>query len=60
VVSVLNREISAAIQSPDITTRLASIGMVPMVMSVAQITELATTSEQTWARAIKAMGIKPQ
>jgi hypothetical protein len=34
--------------------------MVPMVMSVAQITELATTSEQTWARAIKAMGIKPQ
>ena len=60
VVAVLNREISAAIQSPDVTTRLASIGMVPMVMSVTQIAELASSSEQSWARAIKAMGIKPQ
>jgi tripartite-type tricarboxylate transporter receptor subunit TctC len=60
VVSLLNREFNAAIQSQDVVARLASIGMVPMVMTVAQITELATTSEQTWARAIKAMGIKPQ
>ena len=60
VVNILNREINAAIQTPDVMARLAAIGFQPMILSPAQMTDLAVSSEQSWGQVIKAMGIKPQ
>jgi len=60
VVGVLNREITSAVQSPEVSEQLAKIGWRPMPLSVAQMTELALTSERTWSQTIKAMGIKPE
>ncbi len=60
VVNVLNREISAALATPEVSARLRAIGFLPMPMSPAQIAELAAGSEQSWAQVIKAMVIKPQ
>lgn len=60
VVAVLNREISAAVRSPEVADQLAKIGWRPMPLSVAEMTELALTSERNWSRVIKAMGIKPE
>ena len=59
-VTVLNREISAAVQTPELVALMATIGYLPMPMTPAQITELANSSEQSWGRVIKALGIKPQ
>lgn len=60
VVNVLNREISAALGTPEVGARLRAIGYLPMPLGPAQIAELAGSSEQSWAQVIKAMGIKPQ
>jgi tripartite-type tricarboxylate transporter receptor subunit TctC len=60
VVATLNREISAAVTSPEVSEQLAKIGWRPMPLSVAQINELALDAERTWSRVIKAMGIKPE
>jgi len=59
-VNILNREISAAVQSPEVSAQLAKIGWRPMPLSVAQMTELALSAERNWSQVIKAMGIKPE
>jgi tripartite-type tricarboxylate transporter receptor subunit TctC len=60
VVAVLNREISAAVQTPEVAGQLAQIGWRPMPLNVAQMTDLALSSERNWSQVIKAMGIKPE
>lgn len=60
IVNILNREISAAVQTPEVSEQLAKIGWRPMPLSVAQMTELAISAERNWSRVIPAMGIKPE
>jgi len=60
VVATLNREISAAVQTPEVEGLLEKIGWRPMPLNPAQITELALSNERTWSQLIKALGIKPE
>lgn len=60
VVAILNREISAAVQTPEVEGLLEKIGWRPMPLNPAQITELALSNERTWSQLIKALGIKPE
>jgi tripartite-type tricarboxylate transporter receptor subunit TctC len=60
VLATLNREITAAVQTPEVGAVLDKIGFRPMPLSLAQFTELALSSERTWSQAIKSMGIKPE
>jgi tripartite-type tricarboxylate transporter receptor subunit TctC len=60
VVAVLNREITAAAQSPEVGARIAAMGWTPMTLPAADMAALAASSETEWARVIGAMGLKPQ
>ena len=60
VVTLLNREINAAMQAPDLVERLATIGFTPLIMGPEKFAQLAYSSEKSWAATIKAMGVKPQ
>jgi tripartite-type tricarboxylate transporter receptor subunit TctC len=60
VVGVLNREISAAVQTPEVSGLLDKIGWRAMPLTPAQITDLAFSSERMWSQTIKAMGLKAE
>jgi tripartite-type tricarboxylate transporter receptor subunit TctC len=60
VVATLNREISAAVQTPEVSGLLDRIGWRPMPLTPDQITDLAFSSERMWSQTIKAMGLKAE
>lgn len=59
-VDVLNREINAAMQTPDLAGRLDKLGYKPLILDAPRFAQLAYDSERSWAETIKAIGIQPQ
>jgi len=59
-VEILNREINAAMQTPELSGRLDKLGYKPLILNPSQFAQLAYDSERSWAESIKAIGIQPQ
>jgi tripartite-type tricarboxylate transporter receptor subunit TctC len=60
VATRLNREISVAIQTPELVETMDRLGYRPMPLDVAQTAELAVSNERDWGRLIRSLGIKPE
>jgi tripartite-type tricarboxylate transporter receptor subunit TctC len=60
IVERLNREINAGLADPGIKARLAEVGGVPLVYSVAEMRALIARDAAKWARVVEQAGIKPE
>jgi tripartite-type tricarboxylate transporter receptor subunit TctC len=60
IVERLNHEINAGLADPGIRARLAEVGGVPLVHSVAEMRALVARDAAKWARVVEQAGIKPE
>jgi len=60
IVERLNREINAGLADPGIRARLAEVGGVPLVYSVAEMRALIARDAAKWARVVQQAGITPE
>jgi len=60
IVERLNREINAGLVDPGIRARLAEVGGVPLVYSVAEMRALIARDAAKWARVVQQAGITPE
>ncbi|HWX82507.1 MAG TPA: tripartite tricarboxylate transporter substrate binding protein [Xanthobacteraceae bacterium] len=60
IVERLNREVNAGLADPGIKARLAEVGGVPLVYSVAHMRALIARDAAKWARVVEQAGIKPE
>ena len=60
IVDKLNKEINAAIADPGMKARLAALGGEPLPGSPAAFGKLVAEDTETWARVVKAAGIRPE
>jgi tripartite-type tricarboxylate transporter receptor subunit TctC len=60
IVDRLNREINAGLKDPRITSHLAEVGSVPMVMTSDEMRALIARETAKWEKVIKVAGIEPE
>jgi len=60
IVERLNREINAGLADPGIRARMAEVGGVPLIYSVAELRALIARDAAKWARVVEQAGIKPE
>ena len=60
IVDILNREINAALDNPQIKARLAELGGTPLPGSPAEFSRLIADEIEKWAKVIKFAGVKAQ
>jgi tripartite-type tricarboxylate transporter receptor subunit TctC len=60
IVERLNREINAGLADPGIRARLAEVGGVPLVYSVAEMRALIARDAAKWASVVQQAGITPE
>ena len=58
IVDRLNREITAAVAEPDVTKRLAVMGIDPMSMAPAEFGKFMSAETEKWAKVVKFADIK--
>jgi tripartite-type tricarboxylate transporter receptor subunit TctC len=58
IIEKLNREISAVLADPKLTTRLADLGGSPLVLSPAIFGKLIADETEKWAKVVRFAGIK--
>jgi tripartite-type tricarboxylate transporter receptor subunit TctC len=56
----INKDVNAALASPDLRDRLTNLGTLPGNMTVAEFTEYVRREVEDTQRVLKAAGIKPQ
>lgn len=60
VIDKLNREVNAVLALPEVRDRLASLGVEPTPMPVAEFTAFARDEVGKWTRLVKDAGIEPE
>jgi tripartite-type tricarboxylate transporter receptor subunit TctC len=60
IIERLNKEINAALADPRISTRLADLGGVPLLMTPADFGKLIAEDAEKWGKVIKFAGIKAE
>jgi tripartite-type tricarboxylate transporter receptor subunit TctC len=60
IVARLGREINAVLTDPTVTTRLAEVGTVPMVLDAAGFGAYIAAESKKWAKVVKFAGIAPE
>jgi tripartite-type tricarboxylate transporter receptor subunit TctC len=55
----LNKEINGALADPQMTARLADLGVQPLSMTPAEFGKLIADETDKWGKVIKAANIKP-
>jgi tripartite-type tricarboxylate transporter receptor subunit TctC len=58
IIARLNREISAGLSDPSITSRLAQVGTVPMILSPEEFAAYIAAEADKWAKVVKFASIK--
>ena len=56
----LNREISGAVADDKFRQRIVGLGDLPLSMSIAEFTKLATDETEKWAKVIRTANIKAE
>ena len=60
IIDMLNKEINAALDDPNMKARLADLGGTPLLGSAADFGKLIADDTEKWAKVIKAANIKPE
>jgi tripartite-type tricarboxylate transporter receptor subunit TctC len=60
IVTILNRVINAALEDPDVKTRLADVGGTPLLYTPAEFGAVIRADTEKWAKVIRTAGIKPE
>ena len=60
IVGRLNEAINASLAEPEIKTKLANLGVEPMVMTPAEFTSYIAGDVDKWAKVIRYAAIKPE
>jgi tripartite-type tricarboxylate transporter receptor subunit TctC len=60
IIDKLNREVAAAIGSPDVNSKLVSGGVDPEPLTPEQLGEKIRAETARWGKVVKAAGVKPQ
>jgi tripartite-type tricarboxylate transporter receptor subunit TctC len=60
IIDMLNKEINAALADPKIKSRLADLGVTPLVLSPADFGKLIVGATEKWGKVIKFANIKPE
>ena len=60
IIDKLNREVAAAITSPDVNSKLVAGGVDPEVLTPEQLGAKIRAQTERWGKVVKAAGIKPQ
>jgi tripartite-type tricarboxylate transporter receptor subunit TctC len=60
IIDKLNREVAAAIRSPDVNSKLVSGGVDPEALTPEQLGEKIRLETERWGKVVKAAGVKPQ
>ena len=60
IVEKLNKEINAALDDPQMKTRLAGLGGIPMPMTSAEFGKFVAEETEKWGRVVKLANIKPE
>ena len=58
IVGTLNREINAALTDPEVKTRLAALGIVPMPATPSEFGTFIAAETEKWTKVIRAGNIK--
>jgi tripartite-type tricarboxylate transporter receptor subunit TctC len=60
IIARLNQEINAGLANPTIKSRLAELGTIPMMFTVAEFGAYVATESEKWAKVIQFAGIKSE
>jgi tripartite-type tricarboxylate transporter receptor subunit TctC len=60
IISRLNREVNEGLAQPNIRSRLADVGTIPMILSAEQFEAFIAAEAAKWGKVIKTAGIKAQ
>ena len=60
IVTILNRVINAALEDPEVKTRLADVGGTPLLYTPAEFGAVIRADTEKWAKVIRSAGIKPE
>ena len=60
IITILNRVINAALEDPDVKTRLADVGGTPLLYTPAEFGAVIRADTEKWAKVIRSAGIKPE
>ena len=60
IAAKINKDVNAALASPDLRDRLTKLGTIPGNMTIAQFNEFVRKEVEDTAKVLKAAGIKPQ
>jgi tripartite-type tricarboxylate transporter receptor subunit TctC len=60
IITILNRVINAALEDPEVKTRLADVGGTPLLYTPAEFGAVIRADTEKWAKVIRSAGIKPE
>jgi tripartite-type tricarboxylate transporter receptor subunit TctC len=60
IITILNRVINAALEDPEVKTRIADVGGTPLLYAPAEFGAVIRADTEKWAKVIRSAGIKPE
>ena len=60
IITILNRVINAALEDPEVKTRIADVGGTPLLYTPAEFGAVIRADTEKWAKVIRSAGIKPE
>ena len=60
IITILNRVINAALEDPEVKTRIADVGGTPLLYTPAEFGAVIRADTEKWAKVIISAGIKPE
>jgi tripartite-type tricarboxylate transporter receptor subunit TctC len=60
IITILNRVINAALEDPEVKTRIADVGGTPLLYAPAEFGAVIRADTEKWAKVIGSAGIKPE
>ena len=60
IITILNRVINAALEDPEVKTRIADVGGTPLLYTPAEFGAVIRADTEKWAKVIRSAGVKPE
>ena len=60
IITILNRVINAALEDPEVKTRIADVGGTPLLYTPTEFGAVIRADTEKWAKVIRSAGIKPE
>ena len=60
IITILNRVINAALEDPEVKTRIADVGGTPLLYAPAEFGAVIRADTEKWAKVIRSASVKPE